>query len=1131
MKFSIYILFSVLFSILFGTMPLNRENLVIKEVSDDKIKLSFKEISSDVVKGLSGDDVSDLAISAGLIALEDGINYSISYNVLSYSVVEDFVPSSYFDIEEKLFLSEQMSFRGVPIANLVFYPYSYDEENNVLKVFNDVDIDIDYIDSPNTVYSEREISLSEDFLTLVKSHILNPSSLSREAGGIPSIIFICGGNSLSNSYVQDLLQWRERQGYEVIIGETSDIGTSTSSIKQFIQGVYNSSDSPPEHIVLFGDVSGTYQVPNYSNNGGSSDFDYTLLDGGDLLPEMTIGRISANSSSDLANIINKTIAYEKATYFEYIDSGWYERAALVGDPSATGNSAVITNEYVQNILINHGFEDVELRSNSPFSNWMEDQLENGILYFNYRGYIGTSGFGSGNINSANNGYMNPFATFITCATGDFSWTSISEDFVRAGSVSNPKGAVAAVGTSTSSTHTVPNNIVDMGIYDGIFAKGLSTAGYALVSGKLALHNTYPTNPSSLVTKFSHWNNLIGDPAVHLWTDTPQYLDVSHDLSINSGTDYMSIDVTDQSGNAIEGAWVTLLQHGEGISMSILTDDSGQASFNFTESNLDDISIVVRKRNYIPYVSEIFINDDVLVQIDGNLQVDDGGDGVINPGESIDLYLNIGSDYDGDFGPTTFTLSSVSDKVIFTNNIINYPNFTTNQQVGPFSLDVLDDLNNEEELNFVLEFSAGDLVWNFSLFPALEAPFIKISQLNFTQTPFPNSSSGINITLENTGSQSLYNSSVQIVSHNPEIFIDNISLDLPEIQPGSQISTIIPIDIEFSENIINGSVFTVDVLVNSSSGYGQAMPHNITVGVVGPGDPLGPDSHGYYIYDSSDFGYSLMPFYDWIEIDPAQGGQGTDLGISDAGNGNNISNSTKYVDLPFTFTFYGQDYNEISVNANGWISFGHSNMESFRNYQLPGPGGPSPMVAVFWDDLKTNNSSKVFKYVEEDHVIIEWSNMLTYDNSSLETFQIILYDSFTPTGDDDMKLQYKVFNNTSVGDYSQYTPYHGCYSTVGIENHLGNVGLEYTFDNQYPTAATPIQNETALFITTRGTSVLMTGDVNQDQVVNILDIILVINHILNIENIDNLEQYIADTTGDGNINILDVIIMIGLILDS
>ena len=42
------------------------------------------------------------------------------------------------------------------------------------------------------------------------------------------------------------------------------------------------------------------------------------------------------------------------------------------------------------------------------------------------------------------------------------------------------------------------------------------------------------------------------------------------------------------------------------------------------------------------------------------------DEIINPGESIDLYLNIDSDYEGDFGYTTFTLSSMSDKITFTN---------------------------------------------------------------------------------------------------------------------------------------------------------------------------------------------------------------------------------------------------------------------------------------------------------------------------------------------------------------------------------------------------------------------------------------------------------------------------------
>ena len=61
-----------------------------------------------------------------------------------------------------------------------------------------------------------------------------------------------------------------------------------------------------------------------------------------------------------------------------------------------------------------------------------------------------------------------------------------------GSVNDPKGAVAAVGTSTTGTHTAYNNIVNMGLYEGLFSKEISLAGSAVTNGRLALYNTYPS---------------------------------------------------------------------------------------------------------------------------------------------------------------------------------------------------------------------------------------------------------------------------------------------------------------------------------------------------------------------------------------------------------------------------------------------------------------------------------------------------------------------------------------------------------------------------------------------------------------------------------------------------------------
>ena len=96
---------------------------------------------------------------------------------------------------------------------------------------------------------------------------------------------------------------------------------------------------------------------------------------------------------------------------------------------------------------------------------------------------------------------------------------------------------------------------------------------------------------------------------------------------------------------------------------------------------------------------------------------------------------------------------------------------------------------------------------------------------------------------------------------------------------------------------------------------------LTVGEVTLNDPFGPDSYGYYIYGEEDSDYDLAPTYSWVEIVPSQGGDGYQLDLND--NGNNQDDVTT-IDLPFTFTFYGEDYDRISVCSNGWISFGETN---------------------------------------------------------------------------------------------------------------------------------------------------------------------------------------------------------------
>ena len=57
-----------------------------------------------------------------------------------------------------------------------------------------------------------------------------------------------------------------------------------------------------------------------------------------------------------------------------------------------------------------------------------------------------------------------------------------------------------------------------------------------------------------------------------------------------------------------------------------------------------------------------------------------------------------------------------------------------------------------------------------------------------------------------------------------------------------------------------------------------------------------------------------------------------------------------------------------------------------------------------------------------------------------------------------------------------------------------------------------------------------GDINQDQIVNILDVIILVNTILNVNQTEDVIDCILDLNQDGQLDILDVIVLINLIVN-
>ncbi|MFH1862326.1 MAG: T9SS type A sorting domain-containing protein, partial [bacterium] len=193
-------------------------------------------------------------------------------------------------------------------------------------------------------------------------------------------------------------------------------------------------------------------------------------------------------------------------------------------------------------------------------------------------------------------------------------------------------------------------------------------------------------------------------------------------------------------------------------------------------------------------------------------------------------------------------------------------------------------------------------------------------------------------------------------------------------------------------------------------------------------PMGPDAYGYMAYDVND---DNGPTFSWIEIDPTYGGAGTLINYTS-------DDQTVEVNLPFTFQYYGQAYNLISVCNNGWIAMGSSTETDYSNSAIPDADGPAAMIAPFWEDLSPQLLGHVAYYYDaaNHYFVVEFDSVRQYTpTSALETFEVVLYDPVhypTLTGDGQILFQYNQISDP-------YT------ITVGIENPAETTGLQVLFD--------------------------------------------------------------------------------------
>ena len=1016
------------------------------------------------------------------------------YNKTVYSSASLYPANSYS-------YSQPQIMRDFRVVQITLNPVQYIAETQELKIQKQMEVEIEIKDRPGINEMADYNGYSYAFTNLYESMIAN-FAYYRDAvlAPQPARVLLIYGNNTDAVFIAKLnefVAWKRQKGYEVNIVSTLETGgSSTQAIHNYIQSQYDNVSTRPDFIILLGDTNGSYTIPTYteqfSGYGGEGDYPYTFLAGNDYLGDAFIGRISAENLSQLDVLFTKIYAVEKNVNVSGNAGAWLNKMLLIGDTSSSGISTIYINKFIKEIAkrTNPDYTFLENYS-SGFAAYINSGFNQGVAFFNYRGYISMSGWSPSG--SLINGNKLPHSTILTCSTGDFeNDNATSEDLIRLGTSAAPAGAITAIGMSTSGTHTTFNNCLNAGIYDGIFTYGMRSMGEALLNAKLYIKQVYGSVHNNEANYFAHWCNLMGDPTVEVFTQIPDVFNLACADVLPLGSNLLDVEVTDSSGTGVENACVTLYSSAQNIIVGkVFTDSEGKATINISGGMLNELTVTVSRHNFKPFQKVVTIDPTGSLVYLNKIIFDDGtngsygnGDSFATAGETIALSLEIKNTTSATVPATTAILSADDPYITILNSESSFDAIGSNATLwsnSVFTFSIVNNLPPQHSVRFTLALTTADQnVYSFVFHTVIYNAFLLVHNYTITAGSNnildPGEAGFLSLTIKNNSIAPVFDVYAELSSLNDLLTVSDSTSYVGSILGNSLGNTVEGFTVFARPILIPGMQMPLRLHLYNEWGFDQYAEFNIQIGQVNAHTPLGPDAYGYFIYDITDTAYPDCPVYEWIEINPSLGGSGTKITtFYDPGSSSDEGDQTgaitlQQIDLPFTFPFYGIDYNQITVCVNGFIVMGVTENGEFRNYHLPGGYGPSPMLAPFWDDLCLINDAGIYKYYDSQNhrFIIEYYKMRNgYNRSSLETFEVIFYDPvFYPTsmGQGMVKFQYQDFNNVDIGQ-GGYSPTHGNFCTVGIKDHTNTVGLEYTFNNQYANAAAPITNSSALLITT------------------------------------------------------------------
>ncbi|MCF7810011.1 T9SS type A sorting domain-containing protein [bacterium] len=873
--------------------------------------------------------------------------------------------------------------------------------------------------------------------------------------------------------MQPIYELRRLEGFRV---DTLIHNGSAVRIKEQIQAIYDDGKLPVEYVCLIGDFGGEFSVPAFIN--GTSDYPYGLLEGSDPLPEAAVGRISYNSIAELERIVNKILSYELEPDLENEEP--YRRAAVAAGNARSGFSTILINRWIRDLLFRNNYAAVDTfwwTMNEGVAAFMRNSFDRGAQFVNYRGWTGLEDWTVNEVLRLNNDHL-PVVLLFACNAGDFQ--GIGSGFTEA-LLKADGGAIGAIGSVGFQSRVDCNNALASGYFRGVVEDGVCRLGWTLNRAKLELFAAYAVVSMDRVSDHAYWTNLMGDPATVIWRGMPQEVQLQVPEVVRNGDGELTVTVTNRDDEPISGARVGLYKPGE-ITSAAYTNNQGEAVLEFDPARTGEGQAFITASGdmIVPNTEEIEfrVSDNLLIYQSRRI-VEDGanphvgnGDGIPNPRETIGLYITVQNRGTVAIeGGVNFTLSANHDFC----RIIN-ENFAYNGRINPngvveasFLIRIETNFPGGQAVPFILTANNNNQEWMFEFSITGSAPYWEIIEVELDNEPIPLNWIDLSVTFTNSGQKGVLPFEAELISLNDFAEVHNAIVQYDTLRVFDTLDANQDFLIMLIEDTPYNELLDFQINVHSEDDYSAVIPFTIQVDPRPDEYPCGPDDYGYYAIDMNDEEWSnLAPIFNWVEINPERGGHGADTGMLDQSEDDDES---VVLDLPFTFTYYGEDFDELTVCTNGWAAFGdQSDYVDFRNTSIGAPQGPLAQLCPWWDDLYQPTAEEGVFYFNDEinhRFIIEWYRMKRWIGpagpGASETFELILYDPLyyaTYTGDGDILFQYLEITNEARVD-AHGTPY----ATIGIGSPDDRGGLEYGFWNRWSEGASPVQSRNTILFST------------------------------------------------------------------